>query len=111
MSATPQPTPDPLWDFPEVPAGVLRSQEAYWRELPQLLPMKSRKRQWVAYHGDERVAFGASQAELDQECFRRGLKEDEIYVGRLEPQYAPPWEIEDLDAFGEGVVGEEGLSA
>src|SRR5262249_37760758 len=39
---------------PPIPPGIRRSQEAYWRDLPQLVKLKSRKRLWVAYHGDER---------------------------------------------------------
>ncbi len=42
MSTTPKPTPEQSWDFPEVPAGIRRSQEAYRRDLPHLLLMKSR---------------------------------------------------------------------
>ena len=81
--------------------GILRSMQAYWRDLPQLLPMRSRKREWVAYHGDERVGFGLSQTELYQECFRRGLSSKEFYVGRICPQSEPPWEpIEIESGFG-----------
>ena len=101
MSAVPQPAPDDSWEVPEVPPGIRRSQEAYWRDLPQLLPLRSRKRLWVAYHGDERIAFGKTQGELYQECYRRGIPETEFYVGRIEPDDQPPWEIEDMDDWGE----------
>src|SRR5713226_9311416 len=90
MSAVPQPADD----LPDIEPGIRRSMEAYWRDLPQLLPLKSRKRRWVAYHGDERIAFGRGQWELYDECFRRGLREDEFYVGPLEPDEIPPWEPE-----------------
>src|SRR5258708_5979138 len=43
-----------------IPPGIRRSQEAFWRDLPELLKTKpwwTRKRDWVAYHGDERVGF------------------------------------------------------
>jgi hypothetical protein len=92
----------------QIPPGIRRSQEAYWRELPGLLKMKSRKRQWVAYHGDERVGFGRTSAELYRECMgRRGLKKDEFYVDRLEPRPLPPWEAEEVVApfpWGEALV-------
>src|SRR4051812_28070386 len=40
-----------------IPPGIRRSQEAYWRDLPELLKRKSRTRRWVGYHGDERIGF------------------------------------------------------
>jgi len=97
------PAPEESSNVPGTPAGIRRSMEAYWRDLPQLLPLRSRKREWVAYHGDERVGFHSDKAELYQECYRRGYKGDEVYIGRLMPQYLPPWEPIDLDDFGEGM--------
>jgi len=102
MSAVPEPTPDDPSEVPQILPGIRRSMEAYWRDLPLLLPLKSRKRQWVAYHGDERVAFGPTQHGLYQECYRRGIDGDEVYIGRLEPDHLPPWEPIDLEDFGEG---------
>jgi hypothetical protein len=83
----------------EIPPGIRRSQEAYWRELPTLLPKVSRKRQWVAYHGDEQIGFGRTQTELYQECYRRGLKEDGFYIGRLRPSELAPWEPDIVEAM------------
>ena len=97
MSTNPEPGPP----ISEVPPGILHSQEAYWRDLPELLNMKKRGRWWVAYHGDERVGFGRSQAELYQECFRRGFKGDEVYIGRVEPHAEAPWEEIEIESFGE----------
>jgi hypothetical protein len=101
MSAAPVPAPDDSSNVPDIAPGIRRSQEAYWRDLPQLLSLRSRKRLWVAYHGDERVGFDTDKAKLCQECYRRGFRADELYFGRVEPHYAPPWEPEDMDAFGE----------
>jgi hypothetical protein len=82
-----------------IPPGIRRSQEAYWRDLPELLQLKSRKRQWVAYHGDQRIGFGRTSAELYQECLQlHHLRQDEFYVDRLEPRSLPPWEAETIDA-------------
>jgi hypothetical protein len=78
----------------QVPPGIRCSQEAFWRELPELLPKASRKRRWVAYHGDERIGFGRTETELYQECYRRGLSEDEICIGRLRPVELAPWETD-----------------
>ncbi len=101
MSAVPQPAPESLPDgLPEIPPGIRRSQEAYWRDLPQLLPLRSRKRAWVAYHLDERVGFGPHKAELCQECHRRGFADDEVYVGRVEPHAEPPWAVIEVEDCG-----------
>jgi hypothetical protein len=79
----------------EPPTGMtplmLRSQQAFWRDLPDLLQRKTKKRRWAAYHGDERIGLGKTSTELYQECFRRGLQCGEFYVGFLEPRETPPW--------------------
>ena len=71
--------------------------QADWRDLPDLLKLNSPERQWVAYHGEERVGFARTVAELYQECERRGIPIGEFYVDRLEPRAFPPWEVEVLD--------------
>jgi hypothetical protein len=82
-----------------IPPGIRRSQEAYWRELPELLKLKSRRRRWVAYHGDRRIGFGRTSAELYRQCTERlGLAKSEFYVDRLEPRLLPPWEAEEIEA-------------
>ena len=68
-------------------------QQAYWRDLPELLKVKSRVQQWVAYYGDQRVAFGRTGAELYRHCLQRGLKRGDFYVGRLEERPTPPWGV------------------
>ena len=88
-----------------IPPGIRRSQEAYWQDLPELLPKASRTRRWVAYHGGERIGFGRTETELYQECYRRGLKDDEFYIGRVRPSEVAPWEpdfLEPLIDTGEG---------
>ena len=90
----------------KVPAGIRCSQEAYWRDLPEILPLKSERRRWVAYHGDERIGFGRTMAELYEICERRGLKTDQFYVDRLEPRALAPWEEESVEAhFDAGEAG------
>jgi hypothetical protein len=93
MSTQPQSPDDDLGIAP----GILRSMQAYWRDLPQLLLLRSRKRVWVAYHGDERVGFGRSRADLYDECMGRGLARGEFYVGMLEASTEPPWEPIDVE--------------
>ena len=68
----------------EIPADTppsplyTQSQAAFYRNLPELL--KSHKRQWVAYRGDECIGFARTQTELYERCLRRGLKEQEFYL-------------------------------
>jgi hypothetical protein len=78
---------------PEIPPLVLQSQKAFWRDLPELLKVKRNRKKWAAYHGDERLAITRSDLDAYQECFRRGLKHEEFYVGKLEanPDGIPPW--------------------
>ena len=77
-----------------MPEGIVRSKAAFLRDLADLMRIKSRSARWAAYHGDERVGIGATETELYQLCTRRGLKEEEFYVGRIEPH--PP-EVEQID--------------
>lgn len=87
--------PSPPSATPEPRAAIapmmLRSQKAFWRDLPELLKLKSKERQWVAYHGEERIGFGKSQTELYQECLRRGVQRGDFYVGKIEEDETPPW--------------------
>src|SRR5262245_29769783 len=50
-----RPEPPPGAEAGGIPPGIRRAQAAYWRDLPELLKLKSRRRRWVAYHGEERV--------------------------------------------------------
>ena len=59
------------------------SHKAFERDLDVLL--QSHYREWVAYHGDERLGFAASQTALYAECLRRGLRDDEFVVRSIEP--------------------------
>jgi hypothetical protein len=87
------PQPPAQQPNPEIPPLILRSQPAFWQDLPELLKDKRNRGKWVAYHGAERVAFSRSDVEAYQECLRRGLNRGELYVGRVEadPDGIPPW--------------------
>jgi hypothetical protein len=78
---------------PEIKPMVLRSMQAFWRDLPRLLMHRRNHRKWAAYHGDERVAITRDDVDAYQACFRRGLHRGEFYVGKLEPapDGIPPW--------------------
>jgi hypothetical protein len=67
-----------------IPPLIERSQDAFRRDLPRLL--REHPRQWVAYHGDERVAVGPAKRQLYQECLRRGFRVGEFVVRSIEPE-------------------------
>jgi hypothetical protein len=62
------------------------SQEAFRRELPELLKMRGRYRHWVAYHGGRRMGMAKTKTELYQECLRQGLRRGEFVVRSIEPE-------------------------
>jgi hypothetical protein len=80
----------------EIPPGIRRSQEAFWRDLPQLLAQKKLRGKWVCYHGDERIGIGRYE-DLIRECLRRGLRDEEYDLGVIEPHALPPWEPEEIE--------------
>jgi len=78
----------------EVPAMIERSQVAFRRDLPDLL--QTHYRQWVAYHGDERIGFGRTQFELYELCLSRGLTDDEFVVRSVEPEMPDDIDLNEL---------------
>jgi hypothetical protein len=84
--------------WPSVPPAAQRSKAAFLRDLPKLLSDKRKNRKWVAYHGDECIALGATQRELLRKCLERGLREEECYVGMIVP-HAPEPESVDPSLF------------
>lgn len=79
----------------EIPEGIRRSREALHRNLPELLNQKKLRGQWVGYHGEERIGIAQREAILLQECGRRGLRDDQYYVGWIDPSEL--LEEEDVD--------------
>ena len=82
-----------------IPPGILRSQQAYWSDLPDLLSQRKLRGRWVCYHGGERIGIGTYD-DLIRECGRRGIRDDAFYLGRIRPQELPPWEPEDVEPLG-----------
>ena len=78
----------------DIPEGIRRSQEAFFRDLPQLLNDRRLRGKWVAYHGDERVKIGRTQTEVIKECNRRGLETDQYDVFVIRAQSQEPEEID-----------------
>src|SRR5262245_25149151 len=65
----------------EIPPGIRRSQEALRRDLPNLLADPKVCHHWAAYHGEERIGLARDATTLLRECIRRGLTEDQYYIG------------------------------
>jgi hypothetical protein len=86
----PAPPPQPP---PGIDPRLLRSMQAFWRDLPLLLNDRRNRGKWAAYRGEERVVIAADDVEAYQECFRQGIQREEFYVGRIEPSPdgIPPW--------------------
>jgi hypothetical protein len=93
--------------FPTTPIGIVRSRDAFLRDLPALLANPRYDRWSVAYCGEERIGIAASSLELLRECNRRGLDFDQYYIGCIFPHSneeeeevdfgLAEFEIEDLD--------------
>ena len=79
---------------PGIPEGIRRSQEAFFRDLPELLKDRKLHGKWVAYHGDEPVKVGRTQTDVIRECNRRGLHREEYDVFVIEPRSPEPEEVD-----------------
>jgi hypothetical protein len=77
-----------------VPEGIRESQEAFFRDLPQLLNDRSLWGRYVAYHGNERIGIAGDDAPLIRECLHRGLKREQYDILIIEPQSPEPEEID-----------------
>jgi hypothetical protein len=78
----------------QVPEGIRKSQEAFFRDLPELLKDRRLRGKYIAYHGDERIGIARDDVPLIRECLRRGLKRDEYDILVIEPQSPEPEEID-----------------
>jgi hypothetical protein len=83
-----------------IPPGVLRSMQAFWRDLPELLKSSRNRGQWVVYHGEERVGVAADDVTLIRELLRRGVPDDAYYLATVRPRDLPPWEPEEVEPLG-----------
>lgn len=91
---------------PAIPPDVLRAQQAFWQDLPELLKDRRLRGQWVAYSAEGRIGIARDTAELVRACQRRGLSVTACYMDVIEPMPQPPWLlVEDVDlgwaGFGE----------
>ncbi len=85
--------PKPASDI-DVPEGIRRSQEAFFRDLPELLKDRRLRGRFIAYHGDERIGIAKDDEPLIRECLRRGLKDDEYDLFVIRPQSPEPEEVD-----------------
>jgi len=69
----------------DISEGIRLSQEAYRRDLPDLLRQTSLPGQWVAYHRHERIGIAQDGNTLLDECVRRGLPDGEFFLGWIHP--------------------------
>lgn len=67
--------------YPNTPIGIVRSRDAFLRDLPALLANPKYDRWSVAYVGDERIALAESQEEAMRACRKRGVGRDDYYIG------------------------------
>src|SRR5262249_26128235 len=85
---------------PSVAPGILRSPQAFWRDLPELLARRRNRGQWVCYHDDERIGIAPDDAMLIRECLRRNIPSSEYDLFLIEPRELPPWEAEEIEPLG-----------
>ncbi len=91
--------PEPRDPTAGIPPGILRSQQAFWRDLPELLRHRRNRGRWAAYHGDEQIGVAADRMKLVREIRRRGLSQDDYYFGRIEPHDQAPWEPIEVEPY------------
>ena len=78
----------------QVPEGIRRSKEAFLRDLAGLLNRKKWRGRWVLYHGDKRIGMARRPDKLLRECSKRGLTDNDFYLGVIDPHPSEPEEIE-----------------
>jgi hypothetical protein len=87
--------------YPDTPIGIVRSRDAFLRDLPALLANPKYDRWSVAYVGDERIGIAESEIELVRECKRRGLRRDQYFIGIIFPFGEDDEEVEGALSFVE----------
>src|SRR5438445_12609562 len=74
------PSPVSGEDTGGIPPGILRSQQAFWYDLPELLKTKRNHGKWVCYHGDQRVGIAGTKTELLRDIHQRNICRGEYYL-------------------------------
>jgi hypothetical protein len=89
----PSPVAEPTIDMAP---GIRRSKDAFLRDLPSLLADRRNVGLWTAYHGTERIGISRDSRALIRIIVRRGIKDDEFYLGVIHPYEPEPEEIEPI---------------
>jgi hypothetical protein len=95
-----QPVRDRPGETSDIPPGILRSEQAFWRDLPQLLKTERNLGKWVCYHGDERIGIADTDKPLIRECLRRSLPDDQYDLLIIRPRDLRHWEPEEVEPLG-----------
>src|ERR1700730_12837556 len=85
--------------FPDTPIGIVRSRDAFLRDLPALLANPKYDRWSVAYCGNERIGIAESHLDVIRECKRRGLRRDQYFIGTIFPHGEDDEEVEGALSF------------
>lgn len=71
--------------YPNTLIGIVRSRDAFLRDLPALLANPKYDRWCAAYCDDERIGIAESHLDLIRECKKRGLRRDQYFIGCIFP--------------------------
>jgi hypothetical protein len=85
----------------QVPEGIRRAREAFLRDLPVLLARKRLRGRWALYHGHKQIRISRRTDKLLRECDKRGLAEDDYYLGWIGPHSTDPDDDEIEHSFFE----------
>src|SRR5438105_12771558 len=87
-------------DTSGIPPGILRSQQAFWNDLPELLKTRHNHGRWVGYYGDQRVGIAGTKTQLVRAIHQHKISRAECYLAVIRPREIPPWETEEIEPLG-----------
>lgn len=76
--------------------GIRRSKEAFLRDLSSLLADPKKLGLWTAYYGAERIGISRNPRDLIRQIARRGIRDEEFYLGVIRPHEPEPEEVEPI---------------
>jgi len=77
----------------KISPAIQRSLDAFRAALPELLKAKTESQVWVAFSGDQRIAFGPTKSQVYQVCLERGLAKGTFIVRMIEPETTDEWDF------------------
>jgi hypothetical protein len=81
--------------YPDTPIGIVRSRDAFLRDLPTLLANPKYDRWFALYCGEARVAVAETRVEIRRAVEQQGLRPDEYHIGCIFPRSDE--EVEEVD--------------